>query len=40
MPVTRSEFEGVFPSLVEELANHVKQTGLPKNALDWFVKVF
>lgn len=39
MPVTLKEFESVFPSLVEEISNHVGQTGLPKSNLEWLVKV-
>ena len=39
MPVTLKEFESVFPSLVDEVANHVRETGLPQSQLDWLVKV-
>ncbi|KAI9798663.1 MAG: Farnesyl pyrophosphate synthetase [Piccolia ochrophora] len=36
MPVTRSEFEGVFPRLVDELVSHAEQYGMPANALEWY----
>ncbi|KAI9889994.1 MAG: Farnesyl pyrophosphate synthetase [Vezdaea aestivalis] len=38
MATTRAEFEAVFPKLVEELIEHVKQYNLPENALAWFRK--
>ena len=38
-PTTRAEFEAVFPSLVEDLAQHCKQYNSPENALKWFQDV-
>ncbi|KAI9758441.1 MAG: Anaphase-promoting complex subunit 23 [Chaenotheca gracillima] len=34
--ITRGEFEGVFPKLVDELVDHARQYGLPQQALDWY----
>ena len=39
MPVTRQEFESVFPYLVQDLAKHVQETGLPQANVDWFEQV-
>ena len=39
MPTTLKEFEAVFPSLVEDLSQHVKQYGLPEDALKWYQDV-
>ncbi|KAK4964860.1 Farnesyl pyrophosphate synthetase [Elasticomyces elasticus] len=36
MPTTRTEFESVFPQLVEDILAHSKSYGLPKNVLNWF----
>ena len=38
-PTTRTEFEAVFPSLVEDLTQHCKQYNPPENALNWFQHV-
>ncbi|KAF2402664.1 ERG20 farnesyl diphosphate synthase [Trichodelitschia bisporula] len=36
MPITRADFEAIFPQLVQDLTNHCCQYGLPENALVWF----
>ncbi|KAI9880857.1 MAG: Farnesyl pyrophosphate synthetase [Pleopsidium flavum] len=36
MPTTLKEFESVFPKLVEDLSEHVRELGLPPNALKWY----
>ena len=36
---SRADFESVFPSLVEDLKEAAAKYNLPKNAMDWFVKV-
>ncbi|KAI9822547.1 MAG: Farnesyl pyrophosphate synthetase [Pycnora praestabilis] len=38
MPITRREFEAVFPKLVGDVSDHAKQYGLPSNALEWYEK--
>lgn len=38
-PVSLKEFESVFPQLVEDLAQHSKQYGLPEEALQWYKDV-
>lgn len=38
-PITLKEFESVFPQLVDDLAEHCKQYGLPDNALQWYKDV-
>ncbi|KAL8751462.1 MAG: hypothetical protein Q9184_006065 [Pyrenodesmia sp. 2 TL-2023] len=35
-PISLKEFESVFPQLVEDLAQHSKQYGLPEEALQWY----
>ena len=41
MPVTRQQFEAVFPSLVEDLVKHAAKTqGIPKAYLDWYERVW
>ncbi|KAI4171630.1 MAG: hypothetical protein LQ343_004108 [Gyalolechia ehrenbergii] len=35
-PVSRKDFESVFPQLVDDLGDHCKQYGLPENALQWY----
>jgi hypothetical protein len=37
--VSRADFEGVFPSLVEDVSQVAKQYHIPPNALEWFQKV-
>ena len=39
MTVTRAEFEAVWPSLVQELVENIKTTGLPANGVTWYEKV-
>jgi hypothetical protein len=39
MPITRQEFEEIFPQLVQDLTNHCCQYGLPEQALVWFRNV-
>jgi len=39
MPVTRQEFEGVFPKLVQDLKEHCQHYKLPAQQLQWFEKV-
>lgn len=39
MPVTRNEFEDVFPKLVEDLKEHCNTYKLPDQALKWFEQV-
>ncbi|KAI9828464.1 MAG: Farnesyl pyrophosphate synthetase [Thelocarpon impressellum] len=39
MPITRTEFEDVFPKLVKDLIAHAKQYGVPENAVEWYRKV-
>ena len=39
MPVTRAEFEEVFPKLMEDLSEHAKQYNIPPNALKWYQDV-
>ncbi|KAK5149092.1 hypothetical protein LTR04_000092 [Oleoguttula sp. CCFEE 6159] len=36
MPTTLKEFEAIFPQLVEDLSEHCRQYGLPKNILEWY----
>ncbi|KAI9807108.1 MAG: hypothetical protein M1825_005825 [Sarcosagium campestre] len=38
MPVSRTEFETVFPKLVDDLVSHAQEYGMPANALDWYRK--
>lgn len=38
-PISLKEFESVFPQLVEDLAQHSKQYGLPEDALQWYKDV-
>ncbi len=38
-PISLKEFESVFPQLVEDLAQHSKQYGLPDEALQWYKDV-
>ncbi|KAL8935290.1 MAG: hypothetical protein Q9211_004778 [Gyalolechia sp. 1 TL-2023] len=35
-PVSRKDFESVFPRLLDDLIDHSKQYGLPENALQWY----
>ncbi|KAL8934987.1 MAG: hypothetical protein Q9216_005636 [Gyalolechia sp. 2 TL-2023] len=35
-PISRKDFESVFPQLVDELGDHSKHYGLPENALQWY----
>jgi len=39
MPVTRKEFEDVFPQLVDDLVANCKQSNLPEQALKWYKQV-
>ena len=39
MPLTRQQFEQAFPSVIEDIKKHVKQTGLPESNYEWFAKV-
>lgn len=39
MPTTLKEFESVWPRIAADIADHAKQYKLPKQSLDWFVKV-
>ena len=39
-PASRKEFEAVFPKLVEDVTEHVKQYNIPDNALEWFRTVW
>ncbi|KAK3117454.1 Farnesyl pyrophosphate synthetase [Teratosphaeriaceae sp. CCFEE 6253] len=36
MPVSRQDFEGVFPRLVEDLKEHCRQYKLPAQQMQWF----
>ncbi|KAI9828843.1 MAG: Farnesyl pyrophosphate synthetase [Phylliscum demangeonii] len=36
MPISRQDFESVFPQLVKDLTAHVSQYGTPSTALEWF----
>lgn len=36
-PISRKDFESVFPKLVEDLNDHCKQYGLPQEALQWYI---
>ena len=36
---TRADFEAVFPGLVKDLTEHVQGYKIPKDALEWFVRV-
>ncbi|KIW30036.1 farnesyl pyrophosphate synthase [Cladophialophora immunda] len=36
--ITRAEFQGVFPSLVEDLLGECRKFNLPENAMQWFEK--
>ncbi|MCJ1352996.1 MAG: Farnesyl pyrophosphate synthetase [Icmadophila ericetorum] len=38
MPTSRTEFEAVFPSLVEDISGHANSYGIPSQALAWFQK--
>ncbi|KAK4888429.1 Farnesyl pyrophosphate synthetase [Elasticomyces elasticus] len=38
MPVSRQDFESVFPTLVADLKNHSTKYNLPSQALQWFDK--
>lgn len=38
-PASRKEFEAIFPGLVEDVIDHVKQYNMPKNAIEWFQTV-
>ena len=38
-PPTREDFEAFFPTLIEDLSEHVRQYNLPLNALEWFQNV-
>lgn len=40
MPVTREEFEAVFPKLVDDLSAHAQQYNIPDNALAWYQQVY
>ena len=40
MPVTRKEFEDVFPQLVDDLVANCKQSNLPEQALKWYKQVW
>lgn len=35
----RAEFEAVFPGLVKDLTDHAQGYKIPKEALEWFVRV-
>ena len=37
--VNKQDFEDFFPTLIEDLSEHVKQYDLPSNALEWFQNV-
>jgi farnesyl diphosphate synthase len=39
MPTTLKEFESVWPRIVQDLVSHSQQYKLPRQPLDWFVKV-
>ena len=39
MPVSRQEFEAVFPKLVDDLKEHAATYKLPYQAMQWFDKV-
>jgi farnesyl diphosphate synthase len=39
MPITRPQFEEVFPQLIQDLTNHCCNYGLPEQALIWFRNV-
>lgn len=39
MPVTRKEFEAVFPRLVQDMKDHCKMYNLPDQSLKWFENV-
>ena len=34
-PANRLAFEGLFPKLVDDVSDHLKQYNLPQNALEW-----
>ena len=36
MPISRAEFEGYFPQLVDDLIGHTANYGLPEQARTWF----
>jgi farnesyl diphosphate synthase len=36
---TRTDFEKVFPDLVQDLLGEAQKYNLPENALKWFEKV-
>ena len=36
---TRTEFEAVFPSIVQDLIQHCKRYNSPENAVNWFKTV-
>ena len=35
----REDFEAVFPGLVKDLSEHAQNFNIPKEALEWFLKV-
>jgi len=39
MPVSRQQFEAVFPRLVDDIKEHCVKYKLPEQALQWFEKV-
>jgi farnesyl diphosphate synthase len=39
MATSKSEFESVFPNLVEDISAHAKQYNIPPEALSWLQKV-
>jgi farnesyl diphosphate synthase len=39
MPISRQEFEAIFPKLVDDITSHSSSYGLPEQALTWFRNV-